>query len=370
MTKVHYKLLFLIIAITVVAFSLSACTEEEIKLVWQDSDGTVIKATYQPKSQASPNLCSLPEDTDEWHYVGWKEISTSFGFIYISERLPVTSYAWWDAQGNLISEARVVDGEDVPVVALPEDDGKWKYTEWTLESNSNKRIYTAKRVPNTDYFVGNVFQIITEDENGNPVGAGSGFILNKDGWFITNNHVMEGADKASAFFDIKDSESGNQYTRLKVIGGAYCNSQKDIFIGKLDGYCEIEEYYKNIPFTTEYSSGENSYTVGYPNSSVKMEINSGKILEEYSDIYDKINGVYYILSDSYIAPGSSGGILVNEELEVVGITTIGLYSDESQQIYEAGGSIPTFVFSPHILYLEDNQLKPLNEIYQSNGGQL
>ena len=219
-------------------------------------------------------------------------------------------------------------------------------------------------LPNPDYFVGNVFQIITNDENGNLVSSGSGFVLNDSGWFITNNHVMNGSSSAIAFFDIKDGSTGNQYTRLDVIGGIYNDTQKDIFIGKLDDYFKIKDYYRNIPFTTNYTKNENSYTVGYPNSSVKLEINSGKILEEYSDIYDKINGVFYILSDSYIAPGSSGGILINEQFEVVGITTIGFYADENKQIYQAGGSIPTFVFTPNITNLKETQLKPLYEIYQ------
>ena len=106
-----------------------------------------------------------------------------------------------------------------------------------------------------------------------------------------------------------------------------------MFIGKLEGYKKIKEYYHKIDFTEQYTIGEKSYSVGYPNSSIKMEINSGKILEEYSDIYSKIDGIFYVLSDSYIAPGSSGGVLVNESFEVIGITSMGLYSDSNKNYY-------------------------------------
>ena len=104
-----------------------------------------------------------------------------------------------------------------------------------------------------------------------------------------------------------------------------------------------------------------SYSLGYPNSSVSMQINAGLILEEYSDIYSKVNNVFYILSDSYIAPGSSGGILINEDFEVIGITAMGLYADSSKTVYIAGGSIPTFVFKKFLSNLNENNLIPLNQ---------
>ena len=106
-----------------------------------------------------------------------------------------------------------------------------------------------------------------------------GFILNDDGWFITNNHVMEEGASAVAYFDIPDREAGDRYTKLTVIGGVYNSEEKDIFIGKLEGYEKIESYYHEIGFTESYTVGEKSYTIGYPNSSVKMEINAGVIIE-------------------------------------------------------------------------------------------
>ena len=70
-----------------------------------------------------------------------------------------------------------------------------------------------------------------------------------------------------------------------------------------------------------------------------------------------------MLSDSYIAPGSSGGILVSENLEVIGITTLGLYADENKQVYESGGSIPTISFVNHLTNLREAEIKKLNLIY-------
>ena len=123
----------------------------------------------------------------------------------------------------------------------------------------------------------------------------------------------------------------------------------------------LEKYYYNpILFTEEYTQGETAYTLGYPNSSVTMQINEGVILEEYYDIYDKLNNIFYVLSDSYIAPGSSGGILINENFEIIGITAMGLYADNNKTVYIAGGSIPTFVFKKHLTNLIESNLTPLH----------
>ena len=106
-----------------------------------------------------------------------------------------------------------------------------------------------------------------------------------------------------------------------------------------------------------------SYSLGYPNSSIKMEINSGKILEEYSDIHNKINGVYYVMSDSYIAPGSSGGILINEDFKVIGITSMGIYSDSNKNYYISGGSIPYSLFKQNLKNLNEDNIKAIPIMY-------
>lgn len=337
---------------------------KKVKIQWIDADGSILKEEYIPASDITDNSFSLPSDSDEWHYTEWIKTTTSEGLIYNAKRVPKKKYIWKDADGRILKEEQIVEGQAPSTMDLPDGNEKWNYIEWDSSVENGEHLYTAVRTPNTSYFVGNVFQIVIKDSEGTPLGAGSGFIINDDGWFITNNHVMDGASSAVAFFDIKDKESGSRYTQLNIIGGIFNSSEKDIFIGKIEGYEKIKSYYNNISFTEECTTGEKSYTVGYPNSSVRMEINSGVILEEYSDIYDKINGIYYILSDSYIAPGSSGGILINENFEVIGITTMGLYADDNKQIYSAGGSVPTFVFSSHLSNLDESKIKQLSDIYK------
>lgn len=196
-----------------------AVREKKLKLVWQNVDGTIIDTRYKIASESNPSLCELPADTEKWHYTEWKETITADGYLYVSQRLSKTKYIWKDSDGNILKEDVFVEGDTIPNIDLPDNEEKWIYTDWSIEKSEDSITYTAQRIPNNDYFIGNVFQIIIKDENGDPLGAGSGFILNDDGWFITNNHVMEGATSAVAFFDIKDKSAGSQYTQLNVLGG-------------------------------------------------------------------------------------------------------------------------------------------------------
>ena len=332
-------------------------------VVWKDYDGTVLEQQYVFLDDAEKIRVPLPEDTNDWHYTKWRKSVTSSGIVYTAQRVEIETHIWVSPDGTVLKEERIPNGEKLPEVKFPEDDARWAYTEWEDKYVNDQNVHVAVRLPNAQYFVGNVFQIVTKDRFGEPLGTGSGFILNEEGWFITNDHVMNAATTATAYFDIPDTQEGGRYTQLEVIGGVYNSDEKDIFIGKLAGYEKLKGYYQTITFTEDYQTDEPAYTLGYPNSSIKMEIHAGKILEEYTDILDKINGVYYVLSDAYIAPGSSGGILINKNFEVIGITAIGLYEDEYNQVYKAGGSIPTMIFASKLKDLDETKLQELTIIY-------
>ena len=343
---------------------LSSCRSTKKTVSWFDSDGSLI-TTEEVSADYDPSERELPDDSDEWHYTGWTVTESGNVTVCTANRAAKTNLVWKDYDGNVLFEDFITDEEEEPEYDLPEDTDKWRYTEWDKIKEDGTYVYTAEREPNGDYFVGNVFQIVIKDKSGELIGSGSGFVINHDGWFVTNNHVMEKGYTATAFFDIKDTLEGGKYTQLKILGGVYNSEEKDIFIGKLDGYRRLAEHYKEISFTEDYSQGEECYSVGYPNSSVEMDINPGTVTEEYSDLYSKVSGIYYILSDSYIAPGSSGGVLVNSDFEVIGITSIGFYSDEEKQDYTSGGSIPYSVFKSKLKDLDEKKLRSISEIYKN-----
>ena len=367
MSKVvkYIKSIVLIIVIFALLLSCISCGHKgnEVFVTWMDTDGTLIES-QTVKQYYDPTERPLPRDSDSWHYTGWTISQSGNVIVCTAKRVAKNHIVWKDYNGNILNEIFVAENEEIPLFKLPQSDDKWIYERWDQNNDGKQIIFQAVRTPNTDFFIGNVFQIVVKDEKGEPLGSGSGFVINEEGWFVTNNHVIEEGYSATAFFDIKDSENGQQYTQLKIIGGVYQDDKKDVFIGKLEGYKKIKEYYHKIDFTEQYTIGEKSYSVGYPNSSIKMEINSGKILEEYSDIYSKIDGIFYVLSDSYIAPGSSGGVLVNESFEVIGITSMGLYSDSNKNYYISGGSIPYALFKHHLKNLAESDILSIPDMYK------
>jgi serine protease Do len=146
----------------------------------------------------------------------------------------------------------------------------------------------------------------TQKENS----LGSGIIVTKDGYIITNNHVVEGADEIKVTLSDKKTELD-----AKIIGR---DPKTDIAIVKING--------KNLPFATLANSdlvevGDVVLAIGSPFGlarSVTMGIVSavgrgmGNQIEEYED---------FIQTDAAINPGNSGGALVDAEGRVVGINT-------------------------------------------------
>ncbi|MBF0559965.1 MAG: DegQ family serine endoprotease [Nitrospirae bacterium] len=136
---------------------------------------------------------------------------------------------------------------------------------------------------------------------------GSGFIVKSDGYIITNNHVIEGAE------DIVVKLSNDKEYKGKVIG---IDSKTDVAVIK------IEE--KNLPTlpwgnSDSLKPGEVILAVGNPfglNGTITMGIISalGRVNMGISD-YEGL-----IQTDAAINPGNSGGPLVNVRGEVVGVT--------------------------------------------------
>lgn len=262
-----------------------------------------------------------------------------FGFLIPNNN---TVCRWYDADGTLLLQKRIKQGENPVDNPLPEDNEKWDYIKWNKNEDSFNNIsFTAHREPQNSYFVGNVFQIVVENLGQTPVATGSAFVFNKDGWFVTNAHVVEDAYYLKGIFNIPNNITKESFTYLEIESGSYYHLEKDIYIGKLKNYQSISKYYKDFSFTQSYDIGQKTYSVGYPSSSVDLMIYKGEITDTWSDLYEKLySGHSYICSSSYIAPGSSGGILVNENFEILGMTTLGWFNNNDKFI--SGAAISAY----------------------------
>ncbi|MDX1283937.1 MAG: Do family serine endopeptidase [Draconibacterium sp.] len=143
------------------------------------------------------------------------------------------------------------------------------------------------------------------------VGAGSGVIINEDGYIVTNNHVIDNAD------DIEVTLDDNRVFKAKVVG---TDPSTDLAL------IQIKE--KNLPYLPLVDSdnvevGEWVLAVGNPfnlNSTVTAGIVSAKgrninILQDNSAIES------FIQTDAAINPGNSGGALVDLQGGLIGINT-------------------------------------------------
>lgn len=138
---------------------------------------------------------------------------------------------------------------------------------------------------------------------------GSGFIIDKEGYIITNNHVVEGAD------EIKVKLADGREFKAKVIGR---DQKTDLALIK------ITTLFKNLPVLSLGDSdkirvGDWVLAIGNPfglEHTVTQGIISatGRVIG--SGPYDN-----FLQTDAPINPGNSGGPLINLKGEVIGINT-------------------------------------------------
>jgi serine protease Do len=160
-------------------------------------------------------------------------------------------------------------------------------------------------------------------------GAGSGVIMSDDGFIVTNNHVIEGADKIVVHLNDK-----RQY-EAKVIGR---DPSTDIALIKVDGTELPTLSYGN---SDEVKVGQWVLAVGNPmnlTSTVTAGIVSAKARNINILQYDQSRDVFpiesFIQTDAAVNPGNSGGALVDATGNLIGInsaiaSTTGAYTGYS-----------------------------------------
>lgn len=159
--------------------------------------------------------------------------------------------------------------------------------------------------------------------------TGSGVIISADGYIVTNNHVVDGADELTVTLN-----DNTEYS-ARIIG---TDKTTDLALIKIDG--------KNMPAITIANSdnikvGEWVLAVGNPlglNNTVTAGIVSAKARSLGA------NGVEsFIQTDAAINAGNSGGALVNTRGELVGINAM-LYS-QTGSYSGYGFAIPTTIMN-------------------------
>jgi Do/DeqQ family serine protease len=142
-------------------------------------------------------------------------------------------------------------------------------------------------------------------------GVGSGVIISPDGFIVTNNHVVDGADEISVVLNDK------REFKAKLIG---TDPSTDIALIKIDS--------SGLPILKFSNSdnlklGEWVLAVGNP-FNLTSTVTAGIVSAKSRDIGinpDQMRIESFIQTDAAVNPGNSGGALVNTRGELVGINT-------------------------------------------------
>lgn len=139
-------------------------------------------------------------------------------------------------------------------------------------------------------------------------GLGSGFILSEDGYILTNNHVIDGADDVRVMLT-----NGTSYA-AEVIG---TDPQSDVALLKV----EAEDLHAvTIGSSEDLKVGEWVLAIGSP-FNFEYSVTAGIVSAKGRALGGSDRYVPFIQTDVAINPGNSGGPLFNLDGEVVGINS-------------------------------------------------
>ena len=211
-----------------------------------------------------------------------------------------------------------------------------------IKSVEHSKTRYVQQMPDIfDFFFGDGTGRQRKVETEPRVGMGSGVIISSDGYIVTNNHVIEGADEIDVTLNDK-----REYT-ARLVG---TDPTTDIALLKI----EAEELpYLTLSNSDDIKVGEWVLAVGNPfnlSSTVTAGIVSAKARN--LNIYGGTNGSIesFIQTDAAINRGNSGGALVNTKGELVGINAA-IYSPTG--VYSGYGfAIPTNLVKAVVLDLK------------------
>ena len=179
-------------------------------------------------------------------------------------------------------------------------------------SNSSDNYDTADGMAGEDIYKKvnpSVVSVISTTAEGS--GSGSGVIMSKDGYIITNNHVVDGAQSVSV--QLSDGTSLD----AEIIG---TDEQTDLAVIKVTPTSDLTA--AEFGDSDELEPGEYAYAIGSPGGvQFANTITGGRISAINRDLTVNDRVMTLIQTDASINNGNSGGALINKYGQVVGITS-------------------------------------------------
>jgi len=151
--------------------------------------------------------------------------------------------------------------------------------------------------------------------------VGSGFVIDSDGYILTNAHVVSGAQRVQVILPLADT-SGTLASALsprtnivsaRIVG---FTTEIDLALLKIDG---VKVPALPLATYTNVRQGETVFAFGSP-AGLRNTLTHG-LVSAVARQTDPDSPLIYIQTDAPINPGNSGGPLVNVKGEVVGVNT-------------------------------------------------
>ena len=243
-----------------------------------------------------------------WGYNHIAGAGKTYYYSQDSGKVPSNYAKFFD--GSFKSASGPVDFTDAASAAIPATVHIKTKTVRTVSNN------LPKRNPFSD-----LFGIDPDDFFGNGNGmrslpemaSGSGVIISNDGYIVTNNHVVDGADEVTVTL------SNRKSFKAKVIGA---DPSSDIAVIKIDA--------QGLPFllygnSDDVKIGQWVLAVGYP-LTLETTVTAGIVSAKGRtlDINRRQSQTpveSFIQTDAAVNPGNSGGPLINPEGQLIGINS-------------------------------------------------
>lgn len=208
-----------------------------------------------------------------------------------------------NANGQVISQHQTVADDGNKVVTQEEED---------IASVVSKVSPSVVSIVTKSQVGSGSLHSSTQEEDG----AGTGIIVGKDGYIMTNKHVIDGANTITVIL-----ADGTTYTDVKLLGTDPLN---DLAFLKINGVSNLPA--AELGDSTTINVGEKVVAIGNSLGQYQNTVTSGIISGTGRPISAQAGNAVenltdLIQTDAAINPGNSGGPLLNLKGQVIGINT-------------------------------------------------
>jgi len=237
-------------------------------------------------------------------------------------------------------------------------------------SNTKAEVINIAEISSTDLTQAVKAAVYIQAHHGNGVGgSGSGVVIDSSGQVITNYHVIEHNGKIAKTLRIglvKDIKSTVSPTYTASV--LSLDKKNDLAILQIDKPLYGKNAQKNTSFnaiklmTTPLQLNDEVNAIGFPgignlDNGASLTVTQGRVAGFIDDRWIKI--------DIRIAPGNSGGMLINDRGELVGINT--MVKSAEKMAVGLGYARPVSMIHSLVAKLKSNSYKPNNRSPNKQG---